>query len=80
MTADLSIYEKALAAGLDARTVDKAQWPFDTRRNLQLEIHAAHDQVLLHAAMLDHPGCHIHIPRLGVGAHVPNASQTMVIR
>lgn len=73
----MTIYEKARAAGLDARTVDKAQWPFDTVRNRQLEIHAAHDQVLLHAAMYDNPGKHVHIPRLGVGAHVPGATETV---
>lgn len=75
----MTLYEKARAAGLDAFTVAKAQWTMDTVLNRQLEIHAALDQVILHAAMHDYPDAHIHIPRLGVGCHRHGATRTVTL-
>jgi hypothetical protein len=69
----MTIFEKARCAGLDAFSVEKAQWRMDTVLNRQLEIHACHDQVLLHAAMYDNPDASVVIPRLGVGCVRPGA-------
>lgn len=52
----MNIYEKALATGLDARQVELAQAPFDTNIPRTIDIHEAHDRVLIHAAAYDAGG------------------------
>ncbi len=74
----MTLFEKARAAGLDERQIEKSQMVFDTVHSRTMEIHEAMDRVILHAAMHDNPGKHIHIPRLGVGAHIPGATETVI--
>jgi hypothetical protein len=70
-------YEKAAAAGLDARHIALAQAPMTVVQGQQLAVHEANDRVTLHAAMFDNPGKNIRCSRLGFGAVVPGATQTV---
>ena len=66
----MNIFDKAAAAGLDPRQIEKAQQPMTCVQGQQLESHEAMDRVILHAAMYDYPGQNIRCPRLGIGAVV----------
>ena len=63
----MTIYEKARITGLDERQIELAQKKFDHNSITAINIHEAHDRVLIHAAWYDTGGESVSIPHLGIG-------------
>jgi hypothetical protein len=62
----MDIYEKARAAGLDERQIEKAQKPFDHNQLTTIAIHEAHDRVLIHAKWYDANGKSVSLGHIGI--------------
>jgi hypothetical protein len=60
----MDIYQKARATGLDERQIALAQAPFDTNVGRTIDIHEAHDRVVIHAAAYDAGGSVV-VPGIG---------------
>ena len=73
----LTIYEKARITGLDERQIELAQKKFDHNQVTTVNIHEAHDRVLIHAAWYDAGGQSVAIPHLGIGITVHGDSATL---
>jgi hypothetical protein len=65
---ELTIYDKARITGLDEKQIAKAQLPFDSSFPRTVEIHEAHDRVLIHAMWYDAGGKSVSLGHIGITA------------
>lgn len=62
----MTIFEKALAAGLEQHHIDRAQLPFDGNAGRTVDIHESMDRVIVHAAWYDANGKSVSLGHIGI--------------